>query len=258
MRQHRPSAGDRAPAHNGGFTLIEMLVVIGIIGILASMILPAMFAVSQEAKITRATMLLKRIEVALDLYSKSYVHYPPDYIPQTYGGTDTLIYDLGGAREGSGPSSTLRKVKLANHVYPPEALYYFLCHRYISAEYPMLQLQSRSESLDVNGNGLPEIVDSWGRPYLYNRPAFPSCNNDYFNLTAITLGGTPQAVLGDPAHNTSTYDLYSVGPDGQTGSNDLPEYQHTKAGDTSFLEFIKKAMDASSDGTGEDDIRNWR
>ncbi len=243
--------------HRSGFTLIEILVVIGIIGILASMLLPAMFAVSQEAKIANATSLLKRIGTALDLYTKSYVYYPPDFIARTSGDPPApLIYNLQGSMTGSPP--VLVKVGLSTPAYPPEALYYFLCHRYMSNEYPMLPLHGRKESVDVNQNGLPEIVDPWGRPYLYNRPPFPSCNDDYFNVTKVNIGGTDYAVLSRPAHNTDTYDLYSVGPDGQTGANDLPDYKWGNASDTSFLEFILKAMNSADDGNAADDISNWR
>ncbi len=221
-----------------GFTLIELLIVMGIIAILATMLLPAIFAVSQQSKSANADALLKRIAVALDVYSKNYQgYYPPDYLPGpgNPGGPASII-NFEGRMAGSPPSYV--KLTLTSAAYPCESLYYFLCHRFLTGE-PLMKLKS-TEAADVNENGLPEIVDPWGRPVLYNRPKFPACDNAYYNYA------------GNPRHNADSHDLYSVGPDGQTGANDLLPFSAK-----TMIDFHVKAMDNFNDGMGDDDIRNW-
>ncbi len=214
-----------------GFTLIELLVVMGIIAILATMLLPTIFSVSQQSKIANTDALLKRLAVSLDVYFKSFAYYPPDYLP-----TAAQIINFDGRTTGSPPSYI--KITLGGPAYCSETLYYFLCHRFLTGE-PMLQLKA-SECADINENGIPEVVDAWARPILYNRPKFPACADTYYNFA------------GNPKHNAETFDLYSVGPDGQTGANDLLPFSVKTMAD-----FHVKAMDNTNDGTGDDDLRNW-
>jgi len=59
-------------SRSGGFTLIEMLVVISIIVILAGMILPAIGESRREAKVARCMSNLHQIGVALLIYAQQY------------------------------------------------------------------------------------------------------------------------------------------------------------------------------------------
>jgi prepilin-type N-terminal cleavage/methylation domain-containing protein/prepilin-type processing-associated H-X9-DG protein len=84
--------------HNGqhkkeiGFTLIELLVVIAIIGILASLLLPALKTARETAKKIKCTSNLKQVGVANFNYCGDYDGYVP---AATYGSKSDFIYPNG-------------------------------------------------------------------------------------------------------------------------------------------------------------------
>jgi general secretion pathway protein G len=59
-----------------GFTLIELMVVIVILGILAGLIIPRIMGRPEEAKIAKARMQIESIETALKLYKLDNGNYP--------------------------------------------------------------------------------------------------------------------------------------------------------------------------------------
>jgi general secretion pathway protein G len=61
-----------------GFTLIEIMVVIIIISILATMVLPKLSGKTEQARTARAKSDIAAIEVALDLYELDIGAYPED------------------------------------------------------------------------------------------------------------------------------------------------------------------------------------
>jgi prepilin-type N-terminal cleavage/methylation domain-containing protein len=62
--------------HQRGFTLIELLVVIAIIGILASLLLPALATAKQKVKVTSAKADINNIAGAIAAYQAAYGRYP--------------------------------------------------------------------------------------------------------------------------------------------------------------------------------------
>jgi general secretion pathway protein G len=61
---------------SAGFTLIEIMVVIVILGILASLIVPRIMSRPEEAKIVKAKQDVRAIESALELYKLDNGDYP--------------------------------------------------------------------------------------------------------------------------------------------------------------------------------------
>lgn len=61
---------------NSGFTLIELMVVIVILGILAAIIAPKIIGRTDEAKVTEAKVQIKNLETALKLYKLDSGAYP--------------------------------------------------------------------------------------------------------------------------------------------------------------------------------------
>jgi len=63
---------------NKGFTLIEVLVVIGIIGILATIVLINMKSARERANAAKAGALSRNLRLAVELYYDDMGFYPPD------------------------------------------------------------------------------------------------------------------------------------------------------------------------------------
>lgn len=65
-----------APAHHRGFTLIEVMVVIVILGVLASLVVPRVMSRPDEARVVAAKQDIGSIMQALRLYKLDNRHYP--------------------------------------------------------------------------------------------------------------------------------------------------------------------------------------
>lgn len=144
INNHRTPVQTRKP--NYGFTLVEMLLVVTIIGILAALVIPRIAGTSDKARITAAMADIKGgIKTALDRYEVDNGFYPKSL--------GDLVQKPNDAKNWNGP--------------------------YLDA--------------------LPN--DPWGQPYVYVCPG---------------------------RNNPSSYDLYSIGRDGQDGTaDDIGNWQTT-------------------------------
>jgi general secretion pathway protein G len=83
----------RRPTRPHGFTLIEIMVVVVILGILAAIVVPRVMDRPDDARITKAKTDIRAIEAALNLYRLDNFAYPT-----TTQGLKALV-----ERPGSGP-----------------------------------------------------------------------------------------------------------------------------------------------------------
>ena len=86
-----------------GFTLVELLVVISIIGVLAMLLVPTIAAARLIAAKAATTDTINRLCLALEAYKKDFGEYPPSKVeswtatgPQRYRGAAKLVYYLAG------------------------------------------------------------------------------------------------------------------------------------------------------------------
>src|SRR3989442_1037158 len=65
-------------SRRGAFTLIEMLVVVGIIAILISILMPALSRARRQAKMVKCMSNLHQIDLGLRLWGQNYSQHLPD------------------------------------------------------------------------------------------------------------------------------------------------------------------------------------
>ncbi len=66
----------RMMKNESGFTLIEIMVVLIIIGLLAGIVVPRLMGRTEEAKHTKAMVQIKNLQSALDLFKLDNGYYP--------------------------------------------------------------------------------------------------------------------------------------------------------------------------------------
>jgi len=111
-RSSRP-AGDR-DTQDAGFTLIELLVVIAILGLLISLVAPAVLRQLGGAKVSITRQSIERMGSILDTYKLDVGNYPT-----TEDGLQALVTRPGDAEAWSGPyvKGTTVPLDAWNHPY---------------------------------------------------------------------------------------------------------------------------------------------
>jgi prepilin-type N-terminal cleavage/methylation domain-containing protein len=94
----------KATANSSGFTLVELLVVISIIGILISLLLPAVNSAREAARLTNCLNNNRQVCQALKTFESTNGSYPPG-LPSCMGGTQTSLYPSVGGVGSSTPAA---------------------------------------------------------------------------------------------------------------------------------------------------------
>ena len=133
-----------------GLTIIELLIVLGIIALLVGLLLPAVSAVKKMAKETKQKAQFATIELALEAFKNDYGDYPPSdrsRAPFIYAGSQKLAeallgWDLLGFHPNSAWRSDGLDVGGGPGTYDP------------------------AQTRDINGDGIPDTFDERKGPYL--------------------------------------------------------------------------------------------
>lgn len=184
-----------------GFTMIELLVVVLVIGILAGIMVPVAMSVYNKGKITETQGFIKVLETAMEAYKSDMNVYPE----HTVGGPTFLYYLLETGRN----SPYIDRTKL------------------------------QTSSSAIPAPTTVEALDSWGNPLLYYRaPILGKAAGGGGNARFHALQATSElsAALGNFLGNDQSFNLWSPGPDGEDDSSDhssqqTPLYKNVGGGD---------------------------
>lgn len=92
------------------FTLIEVLVVIGIIAILMAILIPALRSASMSSKMATTGSNLKQIGAAIHAYLNTYENHLPQKAWDIGGGTRVIVGALFGGKRGTLPFFGINQV----------------------------------------------------------------------------------------------------------------------------------------------------
>ncbi|VTZ20956.1 Type II secretion system protein G (modular protein) [Methylocella tundrae] len=150
MRAADRRAGPPADERHGeaGFTLVEILVVITIIGLIMGLVGPRVLNYLSESKVKAATIQIESLSGALDLYYLDLGRYP-----STAQGLAALVQRPGGANAWNGPY-----LKNANVPNDPWAHPYIYRSPSEHGPYEIISLGSDGQE---GGTGLAADIKSW-------------------------------------------------------------------------------------------------
>ncbi len=196
------------PAGRHGFTLIELLVVVTIIGILISLIIPAVQAARESARRSHCMNNLKQLVLALSNYESAHKVYPPAAIWAPPG------EPLGG---GTLPIGVIDRIALGvASPSDPDRLYAnwaimllpFLDHKSMHAAYRMNHPISDPTNANVRATSLevmtcPSDTNS-GPQYRYERGLLAGTEGNTYarGNYAMNSGSNQLLVSGSTDPNT--------------------------------------------------------
>jgi prepilin-type N-terminal cleavage/methylation domain-containing protein len=203
-RPARPLQSER-----GGFTLLELMAVIVILGILIAVLVPRLGKAKETMKEQMTKSLLANLDAALAEYENHFGDYPPSQFLEKWGpmpnstnlGGETMVLGLWSPDWGGVSLSEDKLINTDND-------------------------ETKKPCAKFGKPSLFEIADEWGNPiaYIHNRDYG---RQDHYvtksNETGETIDSIVKAQMNPQTktyYNPKKYQLISAGLDGEFGTED--------------------------------------
>jgi len=210
-----------------GFTLVELLVVIAIIGVLVSLLMPAVQAAREAARRTQCTNNLKQLGLASHNFHDTYQFLPPAFIgdnsdtPNGWATWGALVLPfIEGGNQYAKWDVTRRASMQPAEAYQPQVKTY-LCP---SRPLPVLSISDFA----TPGGSLSDYAASFGTEALYTNsngaliPNLPYVAQDATGEWRVTkwAGQTGFADILDGTSNTTLFGEKHIRPNSLRGKNE--------------------------------------
>ena len=186
----------RRKTERGGFTMVELLGVIGVIAVLLAILFPALVGASRKGKISQALSECSGLDSALQSYYREYGVYPA----------------IGSSTYDSGLESTsggLETDKDLVAILRGENLFSQNPRRLTFMDIPQDQIDA--DDADDPDDG--PFIDPWGEPYRF------MCDFDFNGTLEITLEN------GESLEMRRGVGVWSLGPGDDLKEGDIASWK---------------------------------
>jgi prepilin-type N-terminal cleavage/methylation domain-containing protein len=203
------------------FTLVELLIVIGIIGVLSSILIPTVAGVRRKQRRKETALFVNRLKLALEQYAADFGDFPP---------SNPKLVGLPSNNVNDGNESLVRCLSTKKKSGP-----YF--------EFPEELLKNLDGDKLTSGNptdsyittrDLFEVVDPYGNPYIYIHNADYDKTFKYQvgdeEVGSVKVTGTKSKKTGQ-FHGFKSFQLWSLGSHGNDVAGDEEDGEMTSWSD---------------------------